>query len=176
MAFSDRVRVMVVDDDAVFRNFLATILRRDYLVSVASQGLEAFRKACEHPPRLLVIDIQMPGWDGLKTIQAFRAHPSLSRVGIMVLTSDTTRQTVEAAIRAGADEYLVKTGFSTSEFLLKLTQLRRRLDERIMLPPARAQATPVVPPEALLSGSPPELPPALSEPMHNLQEVLDSWE
>lgn len=176
MPFSNRVRVMVVDDDAVFRNFLATILRRDYLVSVASQGLEAFRKACEHPPRLLVIDIQMPGWDGLKTIQAFRAHPSLSRVGVMVLTSDTTRQTVEAAIRAGADEYLVKTGFSTSEFLLKLAQLRRRLDERIRLSPARAQTTPVTLPTHPLPEAAPELPPALREPVQNFQEVLDSWE
>lgn len=176
MPFSDRVRVMVVDDDAVYRNFLATILRRDYLVSVASHGLEAFRKACEHPPRLLVVDIQMPGWDGLKTIQAFRAHPHLGRVGIMVLTSDTTRQTVEAAIRAGADEYLVKTGFSTSEFLLKLAQLRRRVDERITLPPARAQTTPGASPDPLVLGSPPELPPTPNRPVQNLQEVLDSWE
>jgi DNA-binding response OmpR family regulator len=166
---------MVVDDDRVFRNLLATVLRREYLVSVASHGAEAYRKACEHPPQLLVIDIQMPGWDGLQTLRAFRDHPALAHAGVIVLTSDTSRKTVEAAIRAGADEYVLKSSFSTSEFLLKIGQLRRRLEAGQLRRYAAATGNTTPAPHGavpLISAASP----CNTEAERRLQEVLDSWE
>lgn len=120
--------MLVIDDDPLFRSLLVTVLRRDYLVSVATEGADGFRKAIEHPPDLAVIDLQMAGWDGLQTLKAIRSDAALTRVRTVILTSDASRETVLAAIRAGADDYIIKTSFSREEFLQKIERLVPRLD------------------------------------------------
>lgn len=117
-----RARVLVIDDDPLFRSLLTSMLRKDYLVSVACDGAEGYYKALEHPPRLAIVDIQMPGWDGLKTLKAFRNHHLLAQVPVMMLTSDSSRQTVMAAIQGGARDYVIKTTLSRDDFLQKVTR------------------------------------------------------
>lgn len=119
-----RARVLVVDDDPQIRSLLMTLLRRDYFVSVASDGEEGYRKALEHPPDVAVIDIQMPVWDGLRTLQNFRQHGTLRNVRIIMLTADSSRQTVMAAISSGADDYMVKTALCKDDLLQKLSRVR----------------------------------------------------
>ena len=99
------------------------VLRRDFDVTVACDGADGFHRALERKPDVIVLDLQMPGWDGLKTLRAFRAHPLLSEIKVMVLTSDSSRETVLAAIHAGADDYTLKTAFSRDEFQLKQDRL-----------------------------------------------------
>jgi DNA-binding response OmpR family regulator len=101
------------------------VLRRDFEVTVACDGADGFYRALDSRPDLTVLDLQMPGWDGLKTLRAFRAHPVLTNVKVMVLTSDSSRETVLAAIHAGADDYTIKTAFSRDEFRQKLDRLFR---------------------------------------------------
>jgi CheY-like chemotaxis protein len=122
-ALRGRPRLLVMDDDPLFRSLLISFLRRDYLVSVASNGSEGFYKAEEHTPDAAIIDIQMPGWDGLQTLKAFRSCPSLAKVPVVILTSDASRETVMAAIQAGAQDYIIKTGFTKEELLKKLERL-----------------------------------------------------
>ena len=55
----NRARVLVIDDDPLFRSLITSILRRDFLVSVAADGSEGYYKAIEHPPQLAIIDVQM---------------------------------------------------------------------------------------------------------------------
>lgn len=120
-----RARVLVIDDDPLFRSLLTSMLRNDYLVTVACDGAEGYYKALEHPPLLAIVDIQMPGWDGLKTLKAFRSHHLLSHIPVMMLTSDSSRQTVMAAIQGGAKDYVIKTTLSRDDFLQKVA---RQLD------------------------------------------------
>jgi DNA-binding response OmpR family regulator len=119
----NRARVLVIDDDPLFRSLITSILRRDFLVSVAADGSEGYYKAIEHPPQLAIIDVQMPGWDGLRTLQAIRAHQALAKVPVMMLTSDASRQTVVAAIQCGANDYVIKTTLSGEELLKKTRRL-----------------------------------------------------
>src|SRR5262245_13194814 len=119
----NRARVLVIDDDPLFRSLITSILRRDFLVSVAADGSEGYYKAIEHPPQLAIIDVQMPGWDGLRTLQAIRAHQALAKVPVMMLTSDASRQTVMAAIQCGANDYVIKTTLSREELLKKTRRL-----------------------------------------------------
>lgn len=116
-------RILVIDDDPMFRSLVVSLLRKDYLVSVAGDGAEGFQKAREFTPDLMIVDVQMPGWDGIKTLSAMRGHPPLARVPVMMLTGDASRQTVVAAIKAGANDYIIKTGFSRLEFLEKIKRL-----------------------------------------------------
>lgn len=117
-----RPRVLVIDDDPLFRSLLTSMLRKEYLVSVACDGAEGYYKALEQPPALAIVDIQMPGWDGLKTLKAFRSHHLLAHVPVMMLTSDSSRQTVMAAIQGGARDYVIKTTLSRDDFLQKVSR------------------------------------------------------
>ncbi len=119
----ERRHILVVDDDPLFRSLMVGVLRRDFDVTVACDGADGFYRALDRKPDVTVLDLQMPGWDGLKTLRAFRAHPSLADVKVMVLTSDSSRETVLAAIHAGADDYTIKTAFSRDEFRQKLDRL-----------------------------------------------------
>ncbi len=116
-------RVLIIDDDPLIRTLLVSALRKDCLVAVAAEGSEGFYKALELTPDVAVIDVNMPGWDGLKTLEAFRAHPGLKNVKVIMLTADASKQTVTAAIRGGAHDYLIKTSFSKADFYRKLNRL-----------------------------------------------------
>ncbi|MFH1303921.1 MAG: response regulator [Planctomycetota bacterium] len=113
-------RVLVIDDDPLFRNLMVSFLRSEYIVSVASDGSQGFYKALEYPPDIAIVDVQMAVWDGLQTLKAFRSHPMLSQTKIIMLTSDASKETVVAAIQGGANDYIIKTSFSKSEFLDKV--------------------------------------------------------
>jgi DNA-binding response OmpR family regulator len=127
----NRARVLVIDDDPLFRSLITSILRRDFLVSVAADGSEGYYKAIEHPPQLAIIDVQMPGWDGLRTLQAMRAHQALAKVPVMMLTSDASRQTVVASIQSGANDYVIKTTLSREDLLKKARRLVNLSPERV---------------------------------------------
>jgi DNA-binding NarL/FixJ family response regulator len=180
----DRARILVIDDDPLFRSLIVSILRKDCLVGVASEGSEGFYKALEHPPDIALIDVQMPGWDGLKTLQAFKGHPSLAQVRIMMLTADASKETVLAAIRAGSNDYVIKTTFSKHDFYQKLNRL---IPGRIVIPTEPAPTTNTAGfPASLTSESSSMLvnPPAVatsaaassSASRSDLQEVIDGWE
>jgi DNA-binding response OmpR family regulator len=118
-----RARILVIDDDPLFRSLIVSLLRKQYYVSVAGDGSEGFYKALEQPPELAIIDVQMPVWDGLKTLRAFRTHPALATVKTMILSGDANRDTVLAAIYDGANDYVIKSSFSKTEFLEKIVNL-----------------------------------------------------
>jgi DNA-binding response OmpR family regulator len=96
------------------------MLRKDFVVTAASDGAEGYYKALELPPQLAIVDIKMPGWDGLRTLKAFRGHHLLARVPVMMLTSDASRPTVLAALQGGANDYVVKTTLSREIFIRKV--------------------------------------------------------
>lgn len=159
-----RARLLIIDDDATFRNLLVSLLRKDYVVFVAADGMEGVQKACESPPDLAVIDVQMPRLDGLKTLQAFRAHPHLKTVPVVMLTGDASRETVVAAVQAGATDYIIKTVFTKDDLIRKI---RRALET-----PPRDETRPAPLPDPVLSAAHGERPNVLP----GLQAVLDSWE
>src|SRR5262249_53079984 len=115
--------VLIIDDDPLIRSLLVSTLRKDCLVAVANEGSEGYFKALELKPDVAVIDVNMPGWDGLKTLETFRTHPELKNVKVIMLTADASKQTVMAAIHGGAHDYIIKTSFSKAEFHRKLNRL-----------------------------------------------------
>lgn len=159
----NRPRILVIDDDPMFRNLIAMLLRKDYFVAVASDGSEGFHKALGHPPTVAIIDVQMPEWDGLTTLKAFRSHPILCRTQTMMLTSDASKETVLAAIEAGANDYVIKTSFSKDEFLQKL--------ERLLNPHG-----PAVVSSSVAASIPSSAEPAGAGRHRDVQGLIDAWE
>lgn len=118
-----RARILVIDDDPTVRQLLTGMLRRDYIVAVANDGQEGFTKATEHVPDLAVVDVQMPKWDGLKTLKAFRANPILQKVPVIILTVDSRKSTVLTAIQSGASDYMIKADLTSERLLAKIAKL-----------------------------------------------------
>ncbi|HBN74414.1 MAG TPA: hypothetical protein DD473_01070 [Planctomycetaceae bacterium] len=118
-----RSRILVIEDDPMFRSLVVSFLRKDYLVAVAADGKTGLDKAIIHRPDLVVIDFQMPGWDGITTLQEFRRLPNFSSTKFVMLTSDASKKTVVSAIHAGTDDYIIKTTFNKDLFTAKIHKL-----------------------------------------------------
>lgn len=134
MSFSSEIsntRVLVIDDDPLFRNLVLSLLRKEYFVSVAKNGAEGFDKAKKYPPDVAIIDVQMPEWDGLQTLKAFRSHPTLSNTIIIMLTSDASKGTVLAAIKEGANDYIIKQSFTKAELQGKVQKFVESRSEKL---------------------------------------------
>ncbi|MCC7420035.1 MAG: response regulator [Planctomycetaceae bacterium] len=161
-----RTRVLVIDDEPLFRHLVASMLRRDYAVSMACEGSEGYYKAIEDPPDIALVDVQMPGWDGLKTLKAFRTHPILATVKVVILTGDASKETVLAAIHGGASEYLVKTHLSRE-------MLHTTLEKLVPTPASAGDESPepfdIPPASGILCG-------AVAASSRSIEEIMDNWE
>jgi NarL family two-component system response regulator LiaR len=103
------IRVILVDDHDMVRRGLAVFLQAFddlQLVGEAANGTEALRLCAECQPDVVLMDLIMPGMDGVATTRAIRqSHPEIQ---IIALTSFREEELVEAALRAGAIGYLLK--------------------------------------------------------------------
>jgi len=102
-------RVLVVDDHPLTREALSSLLVQHGfdVAGHASDGSEAIEKAIELRPDLVLLDLTMPGMDGLTALPKIRVSAPDSEV--VVLTASGTEENLLAAIRAGAAGYLLKT-------------------------------------------------------------------
>jgi signal transduction histidine kinase/CheY-like chemotaxis protein len=101
--------VLVVDDDLVSAEALGEILRQEgYRVSVAPSGEEAIRRLGEEPADLVLLDMMMPGLDGVDVIKTLREDAAAGSLRIIALTGDVTRERIRSVYAAGADAFLPK--------------------------------------------------------------------
>jgi DNA-binding response OmpR family regulator len=122
-------RVLVVDDDVKTVELVKLYLNRDgYRVLTAYDGLEALRLARESHPDLIVLDLMLPGLDGLEVCRALRAE---SDVPIIMLTARTTDQDKLKGLDLGADDYVTKP-FSPRELAARVRAVLRRLPEEAL--------------------------------------------
>jgi two-component system nitrogen regulation response regulator GlnG len=123
--------ILVVDDDQSIATAFERFLKHEgHVCTLASNAEEAFRLVSERDPDLVVMDIRMPGSDGLEILQELRSrYPDLH---VVMMTAYGTSQTSIDAIRAGAFEYLTKP--------LDLDQLRVVIRKALAAKASRARA------------------------------------
>jgi len=125
------MRILVVDDEKQIRRILSVLLsEHNYEVSEASSGEEALKLQAELQPALVLLDLSMPGMDGLETLKQLMQTPSPPEV-IMMTAFGTIRSAVEA-MRLGAFDYLSKP-FDNEALLLTVDRAleRRRLSREV---------------------------------------------
>ena len=129
-------RVLVVDDEPQIRRFLETGLAgRGYAVQTAATGQEALDQIVTRPPDLVILDLAMPGMDGLEVLRRVREW---SHVPIIVLSVRDDDRGKVAALDAGADDYVTKP-FSMNELLARMRVALRHAGQGAADTPARVQ-------------------------------------
>jgi two-component system alkaline phosphatase synthesis response regulator PhoP len=117
-------RVLIFDDDVKTVELVKLYLNRDgYQVITAYDGAEALRLAREGHPDLIVLDLMLPGMDGLEVCRTLRDE---SDVLIIMLTAKTTDQDKLTGLDLGADDYVTKP-FSPKELAARVRTVLRRL-------------------------------------------------
>jgi DNA-binding response OmpR family regulator len=120
-----RGTILVVDDEHVVTDVVSRYLERaGYATRVAADGLEALRIAWDAPPDLVVLDLLLPGIDGLEVMREL--HRELS-ARVILLTAKGEAADRIAGLRLGADDYVVKP-FSPAELVARVDAVLRRGD------------------------------------------------
>jgi len=116
-------RVLVVDDEPQIRRALATNLKaRDYEVDLAATGEEALDVAASTHPDVVILDIGLPGIDGIEVVRGLRGWTSVPIIMLSVREAELDKV---AALDAGADDYVTKP-FGMNELLARLRASIRR--------------------------------------------------
>jgi two-component system response regulator MprA len=128
------MRLLVVDDEASVREALTLLLDLSgFEVSTATDGSEAVRALASEPPDAVILDVLMPGLDGLEVCRRMRAAGD--RTPVLMLTACTEVSERVAGLEAGADDYLAKP-FARAELIARLRALLRRTgwegEERVL--------------------------------------------
>ncbi len=122
-----KAHILVVDDDPRITDLLRRILAYEgYSVAIAASGSEALDRSLERPPDLVVLDIMLPGLDGLEVAQRLRTAGD--NVPILMLTARDTVADRVKGLETGADDYLVKP-FAPEELVARVKALLRRSQE-----------------------------------------------
>ena len=116
--------ILVVDDEAPMRKFVTHNLKAGgYNVLTAADGLEALKVASEHPLDLMLLDIGLPGPDGLAVLEAVRRD---MQVPVLMISARGREADRVRALDLGADDYLTKP-FGVAELLARVRALLRRV-------------------------------------------------
>jgi two-component system, OmpR family, response regulator ResD len=129
-AMEGRGSVLVVDDEPTITEVVSRYLERaGYDTRVASDGREALRLAGAERPDLIVLDLMLPGMDGLEVMRRLRepAAGGDRRVSVILLTAKGEATDRVIGLRLGADDYVVKP-FSPAELVARVDAVLRRVD------------------------------------------------
>lgn len=127
-----KIKILVVDDEEQIRRALKSILaQRNYEVVLAKNGEEALDLAVDIPPDIIILDLALPGIDGLEVCRELRAWFTGPILILSVKSSDSDKI---SALDIGADDFLIKP-FSTGELLARVRALlRRSLSQTVSMP------------------------------------------
>jgi DNA-binding response OmpR family regulator len=121
-------RILIVDDNQKIVDVVQAYLEKDgYRVLTALNGLEALELARHRRPDLIVLDLLLPGMDGLDVCRVLRAEGN--EVPIIMLTAKTTEADKLIGLELGADDYVTKP-FSPRELVARVRAVLRRVGER----------------------------------------------
>ncbi|MET0557941.1 MAG: response regulator transcription factor [Solirubrobacterales bacterium] len=133
MAETAPAKVLVVDDEATILEIVGRYIERaGFETFRAADGPEALRLAEEHRPDLVVLDLMLPGIDGIEVMRQLRERPG-KPIAVILLTARGEQSDRLVGLRRGADDYVVKP-FSPAELVARVEAVLRRVS-----PPAETE-------------------------------------
>lgn len=124
-------RILVVEDSQDIADLIAHYLQgAGYLTTMAVSGSEGLRLARSTPPDAIILDLMLPGMDGLHVCQALRGEPATAAIPIIMLTARGEESDRIRGLELGADDYVTKP-FSPKELVARVTALLRRIQRPV---------------------------------------------
>jgi two-component system alkaline phosphatase synthesis response regulator PhoP len=126
----NKYKILIADDDPDIQEFISYNLRKEgYIVESALNGLQTIKKAEKHHPDLILLDIMMPGMDGIEVCQQLRTNEKLNDILIVFLTARSEDYSQIAGFDAGADDYITKP-IKPKVIVKKIASLLRRNERK----------------------------------------------
>lgn len=109
MKSSNKIKILVVDDSDIIITLLKEYFK-NYSVEIITSfnGLDGIKKAISVKPEIVLLDLMMPNFDGLKMLQVVKLLDELKNIPVIVISGNTDKTNVLSAIEAGADQVLAK--------------------------------------------------------------------
>ncbi|MCD8352472.1 MAG: response regulator transcription factor [Planctomycetaceae bacterium] len=122
----DEIRIIVVEDESDIRTLILHHLSKDgYSAIGAVDGEDGLKKAENDCPHLMVLDLMLPGMDGMAVCRKLRQNPVTKNLPVLMLTARGEEEDMVSGLEAGADDYVVKP-FSNRVLLARIRSLLRR--------------------------------------------------
>lgn len=133
-AVTDKPLIVAVDDVPANLHVLAALLKRDFRLKTATSGSSALALFEEHGelPKLLIVDVKMPGMSGIELLRRMRALPRTAGIPVILVSADASEQYETSGLKLGADDYLVKPVYRDT-LIIRVRNLIARSEEREQL-------------------------------------------
>lgn len=119
-------RILVIEDDEDILELLQHHLAKEgYVVETADDGEKGLQRAKDQPPHLLVLDLMLPGIDGLQVLKSLRADSRTAFLPVVILTAKGEEADIITGLEVGADDYVTKP-FSPKVLLARIRAVLRR--------------------------------------------------
>ncbi|MBZ0254494.1 response regulator [bacterium] len=127
----NRKRILVVDDEEDILDLVEyNLAKNGYDVTCVASGEEAIETARKHSPDLILLDLMLPGVDGLEVCRRLKGDATAANVPIVMLTAKGEEADIVNGLELGADDYVTKP-FSTRVLIARVNAVLRRKDDEI---------------------------------------------
>ncbi|MBG9376536.1 response regulator [Panacibacter sp. DH6] len=133
---SNKLPILVADDNADMLHYLQSLLENEYTVITAVNGVDALQKVEAHKPYLVLSDVMMPVMNGIELLKTIKANVETESIPVILLTARAGEESMIEGYEIGADDYLVKP-FSAKELLarirahIKIIKTKRHLQSHL---------------------------------------------
>lgn len=126
-------KIMIVEDESDISEMISLHLAREGHESIAvTNGLQAVPTAIEHSPDIIVLDLMLPGLDGMSVYKRLRADTRTAHIPVIILTAKAQVTDKIAGLELGVDDYLTKP-FSPRELFLRISAILRRTKKVVLV-------------------------------------------
>lgn len=127
-------KILIVDDEKDIIKVLDYNLSKEgFKTTSAYTGEDALKSALKEPPGLIILDLMLPGMDGLEVCKALKKDTKTANIPIIMLTAKTQESDKIVGLELGADDYITKP-FSVRELIARVKAVMRRAKEKEKLP------------------------------------------
>ncbi|MEJ5263459.1 MAG: two-component regulator propeller domain-containing protein [Ignavibacterium sp.] len=124
--------ILIVEDSEDVRLYLSTLLKNEYEILEAENGIKGLETAAQNSPDLIISDVMMPSMDGIEFCKRIKTNWETSHIPVILLTAKVSQESKLEGLETGADEYLIKP-FESRELFIRIKNLleqRKRLKEK----------------------------------------------
>lgn len=138
---SEKLHVLVVDDNIDIINYISDCLEEDYIISTATDGKKGLQSALTDTPDFIVTDIMMPNMDGMTFIRHLKSNPKTNFIPVLIVTAKVSEEARTKAYDCGADSFITKP-FSSKVLRSRIRNIitlrqsiaRKEVENRLSLP------------------------------------------